>query len=73
MDQIVLNIKDQRKRSFFLELIRQLGFIEVVREIKLNEKQLQEMKDLEEAFEDIKQHQAGKKKLKKAKDLLNEL
>jgi hypothetical protein len=55
-----------------MELVKSLDYIRVVKEIK-DESKSQFVADLAESFNDVKLHQQGKKKLKSAKDLLNEL
>ncbi len=55
-----------------MELVKSLDYISIVKEIK-NEKKGELVKDLAEAFNDAKLHEQGKKKLKRAKDLLNEI
>ena len=69
--KVILDVSDQR-HSFFLELVNSLGFVKVVKEIKSKRKE-QAMEDLVEAFEDVRLHQQGKKKLRSAEDLMNEL
>ena len=69
--KIILDIKENRI-AFFMELIKSLDFISIVKKVK-DEKESQIVSDLAEAFEDVKQYEQGKIKLKSAKDLLNEL
>lgn len=70
--KIILDITENNRIPFFMELIRSLGYIRVVKEIKDDEKS-RYINELEESFNDITLHKEGKKKLKSAKDLLNEL
>lgn len=70
--KVILDIKESSRIPFFMELVRSLGYVRVVKEIKDDERN-QIVNDLYEAFNDAKLHEQGKKKLKSAKDLLNEL
>lgn len=72
MEQFVIKLKDKGKRNFFLELINQLDFVEIVNS-KKNPQQAQFIRELIEAFEEVKSHQKGKVKLKTLDQLLNEL
>ena len=69
--KIILDIRDNRM-PFFMELVKSLDFISVVKEVK-DEKKSQFVSELAEAFNDVKLYEQGKKKLKSAKELLNEL
>ena len=69
--KVLLDIKENRI-PFFMELVRSLDFVNVVKEIK-DENKSQIIADLAESFSDVKLYEQGKKKLKSAKDLLNEL
>ncbi|MEO5569872.1 MAG: hypothetical protein ABIT08_17510 [Bacteroidia bacterium] len=69
--KVILDIKETRI-PFFMELIRSLNYIKVVKEIK-NERKSKAVSELAEAFNDVELYEQGKKKLKSAKDLLNEL
>lgn len=55
-----------------MELVKSLDYIRVVKEVR-EERKSQFVTDLAEAFNDVKLYEQGKKKLKSAKDLLNEL
>ena len=69
--KVILDIEEKRV-PFFMELVKSLDYISIIKEVR--DKRKQEMiKDLAEAFNDVKLHEAGKKKLKTAKQLLNEL
>jgi hypothetical protein len=72
MEQFVVRLKDKRKRNFFLELIKQLEFVEIVKP-KANPQQVQFTRNLITAFEEVKSHQKGKTKLKSLDQVLNEL
>lgn len=69
--KVLLDIQENRA-SFFMELIKSLDYIQVIKEIK-GGSQSQLVQDLAEAFHDVKLYEEGKKELKSAKDLLNEL
>lgn len=69
--KVILDIRDNRI-PFFMELVKSLDYINVVKEVKDERKSLF-VADLTEAFNDVKLYEQGKKKLKSAKDLLNEL
>lgn len=71
MKGYIITLNDMRKGKFFEELVRELGFVENIMELK--GKKAEFVKDLADAFEDVRLHQAGKKKLKSAKQMLNEL
>lgn len=69
--KVILDIKENRV-SFFMELIKSLDYVQILKEVKDKEKG-KAIKDLTDAFNDIKLHEEGKIQLKSAKDLLNEL
>lgn len=69
--KVILDISDNRS-AFFMELLRSLDYIKVVKTVRDKQKS-QMVQDLAEAFNDVKLHGEGKKELKSAKDLLNEL
>ena len=69
--KLILDIPKSRS-PFFMELINSLSYVNVVKEIK-DERKSRFVEELAEAFNDVKLHQEGKKKLKNAKDFLNEL
>ncbi len=70
--KITINVPDN-EASFFMELLRKFSFVEIVKEEKLSQEQASFVQDLKEALQDAEQHQAGKKQLKTAKQLWNEL
>lgn len=72
MEQFVVRLKDKKKKVFFLELMKQLDFVEVVRSVE-NPQKAKFMRELIESFEEVKLHQKGKSKLKTLDQLLNEL
>ena len=69
--KVILDIKDSRV-PFFMELLKSLDYVNIIKEVKNKEKG-KAIQDLTEAFNDVKLHQEGKKQLKSAKDLLDEL
>lgn len=68
---MILDIKENR-RPFFMELVKSLDYVHILKEVK-DERKSKFVEELAEAFNDVKLYEQGKKKLKKAKDLLNEL
>jgi hypothetical protein len=70
--KVILDIKENSRVPFFMEMVKSLDYISVIKEVK-NEQKSQIITDLANAFNDVKLHEQGKKKLKSAKDLLNEL
>ena len=69
--KVILDIPDNRV-PFFMELLKSLDYISILKEVKDEEKS-KAVQELAEAFNDVNLHQEGKKQLKSAKDLLNEL
>jgi len=69
--KVLLDIKDSSHAPFFMEMVNSLDYISVIREVK-DERKSQFISDMAEAFNDVKLFEQGKKKLKLAKDLLNE-
>ncbi len=69
--KLIIDIKDNRV-PFFMELIKSLDYIDIIKEVKDKRKSVF-VSDLAEAFSDVKEYEKGRKKLKSAKDLLNEL
>ena len=69
--KVILDIQDNRV-PFFMELVKSLDYISILKEVKGKEKS-KTVQELSEAFNDVNLHQEGKKQLKSAKDLLNEL
>lgn len=69
--KVILDIKDNRI-PFFMELVKSLEYISVVKEVK-NEQNGRFIEEMAEAFNDVKLHEQGKIKLKSAKSLLDEL
>ena len=72
MKQITLNIPDN-KYSFFMELIKSLGFVKVKDEQKLYDEQQMFVDEVNESLTQVEKHLEGKIKLKTADELLDEL
>ncbi|HAH55945.1 MAG TPA: hypothetical protein DCM02_11865 [Flavobacterium sp.] len=70
--KVILDIKENNRIPFFMEMVKSLDYISVIKEVK-EERKSQFISDLVEAFNDAKLYEQGEKKLKSAKDLLNEL
>jgi len=75
MEQIIVKDIPESKLSFFLELVKNLGFsVETkVEGEKLTSKQQEFVDGLKDALNDVELHRQGKKKLKTIDQLLNEL
>ena len=69
--KLILDIEDKRA-SFVMELLKSLKYVHILNTIDNPEKE-KAIHNLDEAFSDVKLHLKGKKKLKTAKALLNEL
>ncbi len=69
--KVILDIQESRV-PFFMELIKSLGFVNIINEVNNKEKDIS-IQNLVEAFNDVKLYEEGKKQLKSAKDLLDEL
>ncbi len=61
----IVTLNDMRKGKFFEELVKQLGFVENIMELK--GKKAEFVRDLADAFEDVRLHQAGKKEIEISK------
>jgi len=72
MKQITLNIPDN-KYSFFMELIKSLGFVKITEKTELTQKQQEFVKGTKKSLEQVEQHLEGKIKLKSADQLFDEL
>ncbi len=70
--KVILDIKENNRTPFFMELIKSLDYVTVLKEVK-GKRKSEFVQDLAEAFNDARLHEQGKKKLKSAKALLNEL
>jgi hypothetical protein len=72
MKQVVLNVPDN-KYSFFMELVKSLGFVKVPGENTLNKNQQEFVEGTKKSLEQVDQHLKGEIKLKTADQLFNEL
>lgn len=73
MKQVVLSVQ-ANKMDFFLELIRALGFVKVLKkEEKMNEWKKETLANIRRGFEEMKLVEEGKMKATPLKDFLNEL
>ncbi|MCK5467674.1 MAG: hypothetical protein KAI99_04180 [Cyclobacteriaceae bacterium] len=72
MKQITLNIPENKYR-FFLELVKNLGFIKVKEEDNLSKDQREFIEDLKESLTQVDLHLKGQINLKSADELLGEL
>ena len=63
--KVILDITENSRIPFFMELVKSLDYISVVKEVK-NEAKSQFISDLADAFNDVKLYEQGKKKLKSA-------
>ena len=70
--KVILDIKETSRVAFFMELVKSLDYINVIKEVK-DEQKSEIISDMAEAFNDVKLYEQGKKRLKSAKALLNEL
>lgn len=70
--KVLLEIKEESKAPFLMELLKGLNYVNVLEET-VDVKKAQFAADLADAFQDVKLYERGEKKLKSAKDLLNEL
>lgn len=69
--KVILDIQDNRV-PFFMELLKSLDYISILKEIKDKEKS-RAIQELAQSFNHVKLYEEGKKQLKSAKGLLNEL
>ncbi len=70
--KVILDIKENSRIPFFMEMIKSLDYINVIKEVN-EERTSKFIDDLADAFNDVKLYEQGIKKLKSAKDLLNDL
>jgi hypothetical protein len=69
--KIILDIKEN-KASFFIELINGLKYIRIIKQVK-DKRKSRAIQDIVDAFNDVKLHGEGKKKLKSANQILDEI
>jgi hypothetical protein len=72
MKQIVLNIPDH-KYSFFMELVKSLGYVKISNERKLTKMDLEFVEGTKEALDQVERHLKGEIKLRTADQLYDEL
>ncbi|MGE0020259.1 MAG: hypothetical protein AB7S72_11375 [Draconibacterium sp.] len=72
MKQIVIQVPES-KYSFFVELIKNLGFVKIQSEKKLYTEQEVLLDELNESLHLVEKHIKGEIKLKSAEELLDEL
>ena len=72
MKQVVLNVPDN-KYAFFMELVKNLGFVKIPEEVKLTKKQKEFVEGTKNSLEQVERHLKGEIKLKTADQLFNEL
>ena len=66
----LLTLNDNKKRFFFLQLMKQLDFIEDIKEVKLSANQLKFINDFEESIKYMKIAEKVKRNFKTAQKLL---
>ena len=69
--KLILDIPE-KKAPFFVELINSFDYVSILKIVK-DPKKSKRVVELVEAFNDVKLHEQGKKKLKTAKEFFNEL
>jgi enamine deaminase RidA (YjgF/YER057c/UK114 family) len=72
MKQVTLNIPDN-KYSFFMELVKSLGFVKVSGQTKLTKKQQEFVEGTKQSLDQVDQHLKGEIQLKTADQLHDEL
>ena len=72
MKQVTIQVPD-KKYSFFMELINDLGFAKKITDADNGPDKEHILAGIREAVEEVKQIRAGKKKAVLLKDFLNEL
>jgi hypothetical protein len=69
--KLILDIQENRA-PFFLELIGGLKYVQVIKQIK-DKRKSREMQNIVDAFNDVILYEEGKKSLKTANQLLDEI
>jgi hypothetical protein len=72
MEQIIINLKESKKRDFLIQLLEHFEFVEIVKSTK-NRKKAEFIQDFILSLEEVRLHQKGKIKLKPLKQALHEL
>lgn len=58
--KIILDIKENNRVPFFMEMVKSLDYISIIKEVK-DKKKSQFISDLAEALNDVKLYEQGKK------------
>jgi hypothetical protein len=69
--KVILDIQESRA-PFFLELINGLKYVRIIKQVK-DKRKNRAFQDIVDAFNDVKLHEEGKKSLKSANQLLDEI
>jgi hypothetical protein len=69
--KVILEIQES-KAPFFMELVSGLKYIQIIKKIP-DKRKSRAIQDIVEAFNDVKLHGEGKKTLKSADQILDEL
>ncbi|MBM3436345.1 MAG: hypothetical protein FJY07_09050 [Bacteroidetes bacterium] len=69
--KVILEIQEE-KAPFFIELLNGLKYIRIVKQVSDKQKS-KAIQDIVNAFNDVQLHSEGKKDLKSANQLLNEI
>lgn len=74
MSQIILQLKDQNKLEYLMQLLSKLDFVEVVEpQSSVHEKAEVYQTGIKQALSEIEEHLAGNIKLQDAREFLEEL
>jgi len=73
MEILMVTIKRKNKAAFTKELLKSFDFLEVREEKKFTETEKKIIKNLSEAFTDVKESIRGNKKLKTLQTVIDEL
>ena len=70
--KVILDIKNKKMATSLMELLKNMEFIEILKVI--NDPKKEEMiRDISESFNEVRLHMKGKKKLRSARTMLNEI
>jgi hypothetical protein len=70
--KVIIEIDEDVQSSQFLKFIKTLSYVKIVKEFR-DVKSKKIIHDLEQAFQDAKMHNKGKKRLTTAKEFLDEI
>ena len=73
MQQLIIEIKDESRQQFILELLEAFDFVEIVGMRARPPEQEEFVKGIEDALKEVEAHQKGEKQLQTAKEFLDEL